>query len=145
MQKLPPIEKFYEAYSAVADGRVEMNEYGSQGSARVRSSDGTKVYDVTWKPDGSYSSTDNATRWQRYPGYPILAVMMLRGQLPYDQDVALQFSDVNWTQLNNTYRRDYAAAVDSVIAERGIDPLPVHEAAAAAYAHLQTFPWKVAR
>ena len=42
MQKLPPIEKFYEAYSALADDRVNMGE----NEATVTSSDGAKAYKV---------------------------------------------------------------------------------------------------
>ena len=57
MEKLPPIEKIYEAYSALADNRIHMGET----SAEVTSSDGTKSYKVAWK-DNTYSSTDNADR-----------------------------------------------------------------------------------
>ena len=44
MKKMPPIEKAYEAYSAIADGRVEMHD----GYALVASSDGVKTYEVAW-------------------------------------------------------------------------------------------------
>ena len=42
MEKLPPIEKIYEAYSALADNRIHMEET----SAKVVSSDGAKSYKV---------------------------------------------------------------------------------------------------
>ena len=71
--KMPPIEKIPEAYSAVADGRVQMQEY----SAGVTSSDGAKTYRVTWNDDEAYASDDNGSKWQGYSGYPILAVLLL--------------------------------------------------------------------
>ena len=49
MEKLPPIEKIYEAYSALADQRVSMGE----GTAAVTSSDGAKKYRVEWQDDNN--------------------------------------------------------------------------------------------
>ena len=63
MKKLPPIEKIYEAYSAVADNRVMMPTpeegllLGETGEAIVRSSDGSRSYTVTWHDD-TYTSND---------------------------------------------------------------------------------------
>lgn len=79
MKKLPPIEKIYEAWSALADRRVEEdsgseaeceaknteNWTASQGAAYVFSSDGSKVYRVTWK-HAVYTSNGNASYWQGY-------------------------------------------------------------------------------
>ena len=59
MKKMPPIEKIYEAYSAIADNRVVLKE----NSASVYSSDRSKEYKVTWK-EGLYISNDNASYWQ---------------------------------------------------------------------------------
>lgn len=56
MEKLPPIEKIYEAYSAIADGRVTLGD----GQAKVTSSDGAKTYTVSWN-ESEYRSNDNAT------------------------------------------------------------------------------------
>ena len=72
LKKLPPEEKVYEAFSAIGDGRVEMHD----GFAVVRSSDGSRQYTVEW--DGNkYTSDDSATFWQGYPGYPVIAVLLL--------------------------------------------------------------------
>ena len=68
-----------------------------------------------------YVSDDNATYWQGYPGYPVIAVMMLKGELPYDKEVSELFKDVNWHELNNKYKRDYAKAVKEVISERKLN------------------------
>lgn len=88
---MPPIEKVYEAYSAIADERIIMHDT----YALVKSSDGKKTYEVDWK-DNVYSSSDNATYWQGYPGYPVLAVLMLQGKLPYHKENAEKMKNVPW-------------------------------------------------
>lgn len=118
MEKLPPIEKIYEAYSALADERVSMREAESQAS--VTSSDGTKHYTITWK-DGHYTSNDSATYWAGYPGYPVLAVWMKQGILPCNMDIAGLFQGVPWKELNQQYKRKYDKAVVAVMEERQLD------------------------
>ncbi len=113
MEKLPPIEKIYEAYSALADNRIHMRE----NSADVLSSDGAKSYKVAWK-DNTYSSTDNATYWQGYAGYPVIGVLILQSKLTVDNTIFKQFSGVNWNSLNKKYKRDYRAALLEVFAEK---------------------------
>lgn len=116
MRKLPPIEKIYEAYSAVAEGRVTLFD----NHATVLSSNKEKEYTVTWdKTD--YAANDNATYWQGYAGYPIIAVLMLQGKLPLDKSVADMFATIDWTELNAAAKRDYAKAVDTVFKERHCD------------------------
>ena len=86
MEKLPPIEKIFEAYSALADGRVTISEDTEE--AHIASSDGAKHYTVRW--EGShYTSNDSATYWAGYPGYPVLAVWMKQGILPVNEAIAM--------------------------------------------------------
>lgn len=118
MKKIPPIEKVYEAWTALADKRVKLHL--DEGYADVSSSDGEKHYVVRFADD-KYSSDDNATYWQGYPGYPVIAVMMLRGQLPYNEKEASLWKGINWNQLNKKYKNNYAKAVEEVALERGID------------------------
>lgn len=116
MEKLPPIEKVFEAWTAIADNRVTMGEH----HADVSSSDGTKGYTV--KFDGNtYSSDDNATYWRGYAGYPVLAVLILKGVLPYDRQQAELWRGVNWKEINTRYKNDYAKAVEEVAALRHIN------------------------
>ena len=119
MKKLPPIEKIYEAYSAIADGRVSMHEH----FAEVTSSDRTKDYIVTFS-NSTYSSNDNGSYWQSYAGYPILAVLMLQGRLSYDPQTASLFKNINWKKLNTQFKNKYADAVKEIFRDlrnRGID------------------------
>ena len=108
--KEPPIAKVYEAFTAIASGRVEMKEE----EAIVRSSNDEKKYQVTWYQN-QYSSTDNASFWQGYPGYPIIAVLLLKKELLFHEEVATLVKDVNWHDLNKQYQRNYDKAIQEVL------------------------------
>jgi hypothetical protein len=111
--KSPPKAKIYEALSAVADGRVTL--MGGE-KAEVQSSDGTKTYHVEWSPDSNQiTSKDNASYWQGYMGYPIIAVLMALGKLDYETEVANFLTGVPWKQMNRRFRNDYTKAIDSVL------------------------------
>lgn len=113
--QLPPLAKVYEALSAVADGRVQMT---GATSAQVTSSGGDKTYTVRWSPDVTQiTADDNASRWQGYTGYPIIAVLLTLKKLDYDPAVAQALAGVPWNTLNAQYKRDYAAAIDHVLRE----------------------------
>ena len=111
--KVPPKAKIYEALTAVADGRVKLKD---GETAEVLSSDGTKTYIVEWSADlGQITSNDNASYWQGYIGYPIIAVLMVLGRLDFDETVAQALSGINWKQTNRRFRNDYDKAVESVL------------------------------
>ena len=118
VMKTGPVEKIYEAYSAIADGRVQIDAQNS--SAFVQSSDRRKTYSVRWEGKVYYSD-DNATYWQGYAGYPVIAVLMKQGILPLKEETAALFSGINWNELNKRFKRDYAEAAASVMKERGLD------------------------
>lgn len=111
--KTPPRAKVCEALSAIADGRVVM---ARERTAHVTSSGGDKTYTVEWSEDGKgITSNDNASHWQGYLGYPILAVLMLRGEVSYSPRVASLLAGVPWKRLNDEFRRDYDQAVEHVL------------------------------
>lgn len=119
MEKNTPIYKIPEAFSAIADGRVELIE----NSAKITSSDGRKKYTVEFNDD-LYSSNDNATYWQGYAGYPVVAVLMLQTRLDYDESVVAHFKGINWTKLNKKHKKKYDKAVEEVLnglRENGVD------------------------
>ena len=133
--KLPPIEKIPEAYGAIADGRVAMKD----SSADVVSSDGTKTYRVRWNGD-LYSSDDNASKWQGYTGYPIVAVLLLQGRLPLNQDVMTLFKGIPWKELNKKHKNKYAEALAEVlegIRANGGDPDRVRREMQTVYSALE--------
>ena len=140
MKKLPPIEKIFEAWTALAGGRVEMHD----GYADVSSSDGEKAYVVRFSGD-QYASDDNATFWQGYAGYPVIAVLMLQGKLPYDSAEAEQWKGVNWTLTNKKNRNNYAAAVAEIAQERDINLTNAYEDAQKVMEAIKTLPIEIKR
>ena len=130
--KLPPRAKVFEAFTAVADGRVRLT---GPGAATVASSRGDKTYDVQWSDDGhTVTANDNASYWQGYLGYPILAVLLARGELRADASAVTAMGGVPWHDLNERFKRDYEGAVALALSElagRGGDPALVEREVAA--------------
>lgn len=112
MIKIPPIEKIYEAFSAIADDRITMED----NYAKVASSNHEKEYMVTWE-DNIYTSNDNASYWQGYAGYPMIAVLMLQRKLSLNREIASCFKGINWTELNAKYKGKYDKAVSEIITD----------------------------
>lgn len=140
MQKFPPKQKFLEAMTAIADHHVQMGDH----QATVRSSNNAKLYTITWDKD-TYHSNDNATYWQGYAGYPVLAVLMLQHRLPLDRTIADQFKDVNWHDLNLKYHRNYQKTADAVIIDRGLDHDEIWVAVDDLYDDLKSLPLTLKR
>jgi hypothetical protein len=67
------------------------------------------------------SSNDNASYWQGYAGYPIIAVLLATGAIEYDAKVAEPLAGVPWKQINERFKRNYDRAVEAVLQdiERG--------------------------
>lgn len=131
-----PIEKIYEAWSAIADGRVRIAPVSNadEGQAEVISSSGEKTYLIRWTDGGKlFSSTDNASFWRGYPGYPIIAVLMKLGRLPYSPETALLYKNVNWTEINKARKGKYAEALANVENDRGLDSTANRSEARKAY------------
>ena len=136
MTKLPPVEKIYEAYSALSDSRVIMEE----NSAKVFSSDKSKEYTVTWN-ENIYSSNDNASYWQGYAGYPIIAVLMLQKKLLFDDSFTDFFKNINWKELNAKYKGKYSKAVDEImegLKNSGVDTDKIYKKTEEIYEKLKT-------
>lgn len=147
MKKLPLIEKVYEAWTALTDGRIQIHFEDSskeKGYADVSSSDGQKSYVVKFS-GLFYSSDDNATFWRGYPGYPVIAVMMLRGEVPYDENEAKLWGGVNWTETNKAFKNNYAVAVTSIAEQRGIDLEKSKEKAIEVMEALEKLPYEIKR
>ena len=140
MIKLPPNEKVIEAWTALADGRVKLND----GSAVVESSDGAKTYTVRFRDD-LYSSDDNATYWRGYAGYPVIAVLMLQNRLPFDREEAMKWEGVNWKEVNTRFKNRYPEAVKSVAEERGIDLKTTYDDVDKVMDRLESLPIEIKR
>ena len=140
MKKMPPIQKILEAYTAIVDKHVELKN----NEALVTSSNGAKTYTVSWDND-IYHSNDNATYWQGYAGYPIIAVLMLQGKIPFDQKLADNFASVNWNEVNAKFKRNYAKAASEVIKKKGLNEKEVMTELEKVYEALKDLPITIKR
>jgi len=111
--KMPPQAKIYEALGAVADKRVSVT---GRTTAQVLSSSRDKTYDVKWSDDmREITSNDNASYWQGYMGYPIIAVLMQTGRLSFEPRIAQLLAGVPWHSVNKQFKRDYDKAINHVL------------------------------
>jgi hypothetical protein len=116
--KMPPKAKVYEALSAFVDGRVTLLD---ACEAAVTSSSGDKTYTVRWSDDATrIVANDNASFYQGYIGYPIIAVLIRFGKLDADLGLAEKLKGISWKKLNDRFKRDYDKAVEYVLAEAGV-------------------------
>lgn len=115
-KKLPPIEKIAEAWSVIADNRIDKID---DATYVITSSNGAKQYKVTIKGD-RYRSDDSATKFARYAGYPILAVLMYQQALPVPNAALLSFlKGIDWNALNKKHKRNYSEALDEALTTKG--------------------------
>lgn len=140
MLKLPPIAKIYEAYTCIADNRIEMKE----NAAIVSSSDGKKKYTIKWN-ENNYASNDNATFWQGYPGYPVLAILMLQNKLSYDKEIVNLFTGINWHELNEKHKRDYDSAVEEVLNNIDYDSILIKKEVEKTYEEIENLDIHIKR
>jgi hypothetical protein len=111
--KMPPKAKVYEALSTVADQRVTIT---GLTMAQIQSSSHDKTYDVVWSEDmREITSNDNASYWQGYIGYPIIAVLLKLGKLSFNTHIAELLAGVPWKAVNDQFKRDYDKAINHVL------------------------------
>ncbi|UXD21241.1 hypothetical protein IPA_01735 [Ignicoccus pacificus DSM 13166] len=109
----PPRIKVLEALGAIADGRVKV----LNGKAKVVSSEGDREYDVCVDLERRVAySTDNGTHYRNYVGYPIIAVLMLKGVLPFDERLSQALKGIPWRKLNEEYKK-YAKVMEIIFDE----------------------------
>lgn len=114
--KQPPVAKIYEALGAVADGRVEIDG----NTAKVGSSSGNKVYDVSYDPKANaIMANDNGSYWQGYLGYPAIVFLFSTGLLPYKSELADLLRGVKWKDVNQQFKNDFNAAVEHILTPLG--------------------------
>lgn len=106
-----PISKIYEAISAVSDGRIEKKE---ENIYQVISSDHSKAYTVVLK-ENLATSNDNATYWQHYAGYPIIAVLLYEKEIEMNPELLQDFKSVPWKTMNQKNKNDYEKSIQEFL------------------------------
>lgn len=109
--KVPHIIKIPEAYTALVDERYKLID---EKTLIVFSSDYSKQYTVKIFSDG-YASNDNMSYNKGILGYPIVVALMLESRIVIDKEVALLFSNINWTETNIKYNKNFTLSMESVI------------------------------
>lgn len=100
--KLPPKIKILEALGCIGDRRIQLL---NDKEAYIASSEYTKNYYVYVDLDSrTVFSDDNGTKFRKYVGYPVIAFLMLRGVLPFDENLAKALAGIPWKRLNETYK-----------------------------------------
>ncbi len=127
--RAPPRIKILEALGAIADGRVRCLDDKCK-RALVVSSEADREYRVYVDVEkGVAYSDDNGTRFRGYIGYPIIAVLMMQGRLPFDERIAESLKGIDWRRLNSKLKR-YAlveAEVKKIAAKRGVEHCEIDE------------------
>ena len=113
---MPPVAKIYEAFSVLADGRIKLEE----NKATITSSNDEKQYTVVWN-ENEITSNDNATVWQGYPGYPVIAVWLMKNRISYQKDIIKYFKNINWHEINKQNKRDYQKGIEDIKIVRKIN------------------------
>ncbi len=141
--KMPPKSKIYEAFSAIADGRINVKK----NTAIIKSSNKQKEYYVIWN-DHQITSNDNATFWQKYPGYPIIAVWLKTKQISYDESVTKFFKNINWQEQNKKNKRNYEASVNEILnrlVEQNIDTEYIEQQVDDIYEQIEAISFEIVR
>lgn len=114
----------YEAFTAIADGRVEKS---GEGKYKCFSSSGNKFYSLTLVNDSefcSFMSNDNMAYYRKEFSYPMLAVLILEKIISVDTQVLNHFKNVFWKEINTKNKNDYMKSVNEVLVgleSKGID------------------------
>ena len=112
--KNPHISKVYEALTAIADDRIEIN--GNKAKCYSASSD--RFYDIKYDSiNGSIMSNDNVAYYTFSLSYPMIAYLMLIGKIPYEQKLLEILRDICWEDLNKQFKNDYDKSIKVVLGE----------------------------
>lgn len=143
MKKMPPVAKIYEAFSVLADGRIKLEE----NKATITSSNDEKQYTVVWN-ENEITSNDNATVWQGYPGYPVIAVWLIKNRISYQKDIIKYFKNINWHEINKQNKRDYQKGIEDILnalREDNIDTEKIEEEVNRIYFAIENLDFKIVR
>ncbi len=112
--KKPHILRIYEALTAIADDRVEMNG----NKARCYSLTSEKFYDIQYDPiNGSIMSNDNSAYYTFSLSYPMIAYLMLIKKIPYNEKLIEILQNICWEDINKSFKNDYDKSIKFVLGE----------------------------
>jgi len=112
---IPPKVKVYEALGCIADNHVKFIKNNSKGMALVTSSEGSRKYNVIFDiSSNQITSNDNGSKWRGYLGYPSIAVLMLKGVLPFNEEFSKVLKGIRWYRLNKKFK-NYDKTIEAAL------------------------------
>lgn len=108
----PHISKTYEALTAIADGRIEVD--GKK--AKCFSSSKGKFYEIEYdESTNSIMSNDNSAYYTGTLSYPMIVFLMIKGKVSYNESLLKPLKGIFWKGINQKFKNDYTKAVELVI------------------------------
>ncbi len=112
----------YEALSAIADNRLEMT---SENTAKCTSTSRGKFYTIEYDPKSkSIMSNDNMAYYRDEVSYPMVAILLARGDIAFNFEILQHFKGIKWKDINQKNKNDFMKSVKEVLEtleENGID------------------------
>jgi len=104
----------YEALSAIADERIALNE--KRDGAKCVSTSKGKFYTITYNPETkSIMCNDNMAYYNSRISYPMIAFLMLNGEIEYEDWILNDLKGIYWKKINQKFKNDFMKAVDFVL------------------------------
>jgi len=111
--KKPHISKIYEALTAIADKRTELV---GDNKGRCYSSSRGKYYEIEFDLNtNSIMSNDNTAYYTDSLSYPMIAVLMLKGEVVYDEKLLALLKGIYWKDVNQKFKNNYDESVEFVL------------------------------
>jgi hypothetical protein len=115
MQWLKPKDEHivHEALSALADGRFELID---ENNAKCTSTSQGKFYSVKYDPKThSIMSNDNMAYYRDEISYPMVAMLLKKGEIEFDQEILVYLKNIKWKDINQKNKNDYMKSVNEVL------------------------------
>ncbi|MFA6602758.1 MAG: hypothetical protein WCT01_03050 [Candidatus Shapirobacteria bacterium] len=120
--KKPHISKIYEALTAIADSRIELD---GPNKAKCFSSSKGKFYETEYdSATNQIMSNDNTAYYTDSVSYPMIALLMLNGKIEYDQSLLETLKGIYWKDINQKFKNNYDQAIEFVLTDlsnKGVD------------------------
>lgn len=103
----------YEALSAIADARLELID---ENNAKCTSTSKGKFYTIKYDPaTESIMSDDNMAYYRDEVSYPMIALLIARGDISFNHEILQHLKDIKWKDINQKNKNDYMKSVREVL------------------------------
>lgn len=115
-RKLSPKVKIIEALSAVADGRIIVEDLLSKEWKCNSASSPWKTYKILYnEKENTISSNDSGSINQGFLWYPAIAFLLRIWKLKYDESILEMMKDINRADIKEKVHKDYESSYRLVL------------------------------